>query len=105
MLLQLSHPPALDGLEGCSARKVKAHDDCIAAFVGEGTVMCILGSRRRVLHGDLAAAFTSLVLSLVVIKGVGGAHTIDEEVLGELDSQRSFSAAIIADQHDSLLAL
>ena len=104
VLFQLTHPLALDALERGTAGEVKAHDHCIAALVGEGSVVGVLRSCRGVLYSDFAAALACLEFSLVVIERVGGAHAIDEEVLGELDGQGGLATAIIANQ-DQLLSL
>ena len=98
MLFQLTHPLALDALERGTAGEVKAHDDCVAALVGESSVVSVLGSGRGILQGDSAASLACLVVSLVVIERVGCAHAVDEEVLGELDGQGGLATTIVADQ-------
>ena len=103
MLFQLTHPLAFDALKGGLAGEVKAHDHGIAAFVGQSTVMVVLESRGGILNGDLACALACLEVCLVEVEGVSGAHSVNEEVLGELHSKCGLAAPIIANKYNSLL--
>ena len=103
VLLQLAHPLALDALECGSTGEVEADDNGIAAFVGQSAVVSVLDSCRGVLNGDFTATFACLEVGLVEIERVCRTHSIDEEVLCELDGKGGFAASIITYEYNSLL--
>ena len=105
VLLQLANPLALNALERGLAGEVEAHNDGIAAFVGQCAVVCVLLGGRSVLYGDFAMALACLEVGLVEIERIGRVHAVNEDVLCELDGKCGLTAVIVTNEYYSLLCL